>query len=270
MKKKEIEGPSELNLFVAKHFNVQVATALHTDGWAGAEHWDLAADEEITLDYLLGRCEVATIGIDGGGLDDLFGIAVIGREEKTKRWLCWAHAFISPVGVERRKANESAYNGFIEDDDLTLVEQLPDDLVGISEIVKKVKDAGILDRVGVDAAGIGGTVDVLDEHGISPELGNLGGIRQGIGLMGAIKTIERKLVDKSFVHSGSRLMNWCVGNAKIVATSTAIRIARDESGFGKIDPLMAVFNAVDLMSANPKSKRSVYEKRGFRHIDHGA
>jgi phage terminase large subunit-like protein len=51
------------------------------------------------------RSEVVNISIDGGGLDDLLGVALIGREKTTKRWLGWAHALISDTGIERRKAN---------------------------------------------------------------------------------------------------------------------------------------------------------------------
>jgi len=41
----------------------------------------------------------------------------------------------------------------------------------------------------------------------------------------------------------------------------AIRITKQISGTGKIDPLMAAFNAVALMAMNPeaKQKRSAYE-----------
>jgi hypothetical protein len=35
----------------------------------------------------------------------------------------------------------------------------------------------------------------------------------------------------------------------VVLTTTASRIAREEAGFGKIDPLMALFNAAHLMSS---------------------
>ena len=103
----------------------------------------------------------------------------------------------------------------------------------------------------MDAIGIGGIVDALAKINVTQEANLLVGIRQGISLMGAIKTVERKLVDGSFKHGGQSLMTWCAGNARIVPTPTGMRIARDDSGFGKIDPLMALFNSVALMATNP-------------------
>jgi len=46
-------------------------------------------------------------------------------------------------------------------------------------------------------------------------------------------------------------MAWCAGNARTRATSTARMIERAASGYGKIDPLMALFNAAHLMGMNP-------------------
>jgi phage terminase large subunit-like protein len=37
-----------------------------------------------------------------------------------------------------------------------------------------------------------------------------------------------------------------------------MRIARDDSGFGKIDPIIALFGAAHLMSLNPEPTGSVY------------
>ena len=73
--------------------------------------------------------------------------------------------------------------------------------------------------------------------------------------MGAIKTVERKLVDGSFKHGGQALMTWCAGNARVVPTPTGMRIARDDSGYGKIDPLMALFNAAALLALNPTPQK---------------
>ena len=63
--------------------------------------------------------------------------------------------------------------------------------------------------------------------------GMLVGVRQGVALMGAIKTMERKLIDGSFKHRLSRMMTWCAGNAIAEQTGTGMRIARDASGYGK-------------------------------------
>jgi phage terminase large subunit-like protein len=247
----DADGPAAVALIASQHFNVQVGMSLRADGWAGANYWSRGVEQGLTLDAVLARSEAVVVGIDGGGLDDLLGIAVLGREKGSKTHLAWTHALISPEGLERRKANTGFYERFQADGDLTIVEELPDDISFVTEIVEKVKVARKLAGVGVDAIGIGGIVDALAKIGVTQEANLLVGIRQGISLMGAIKTVERKLVDGSFKHGGQSLMTWCAGNARIVPTPTGMRIARDDSGFGKIDPLMATFNAVALMATNP-------------------
>jgi phage terminase large subunit-like protein len=251
----DADGPAAVALIASQHFNVQIGMSLRADGWAGANYWDRGREEGLTLDAVLERSEAAVVGIDGGGLDDLLGIAVIGREKATQTYLAWTHALISPEGLERRKANGPFYEKFQADGDLTVVEELPDDISFVTDIVDKVKGAKKLAGVGVDAIGIGGIVDALAKIGVTQENNLLAGVRQGISLMGAIKTTERKLVDGSFKHGGQALMTWCAGNARIVPTPTGMRIARDDSGYGKIDPLMALFNASALLALNPSAQK---------------
>ena len=250
----DADGPNAVALIASQHFNVQVGMSLRADGWAGANYWSRGVEEGLTLDAVLARSEACCIGIDGGGLDDLLGLAVLGREKDSKHHLCWTHALISPEGLERRKANAGVYERFVADGDLTIVEELPDDVSAVTEIVEKVKNAKKLAGVGVDALGIGGIVDALASIGVTQEAKLLVGIRQGISLMGAIKTIERKLVDGTFKHGGQAMMTWMAGNARIVPTPTGMRIARDDSGYGKIDSLMALFNASALMATNPMAQ----------------
>jgi phage terminase large subunit-like protein len=66
------------------------------------------------------------------------------------------------------------------------------------------------------------------------------------------------LAEGALRHSGSPLMAWAVGNARVEPRGNAIAITKQAAGTAKIDPLMALFNAVALMSLNP-SGQSVYE-----------
>lgn len=295
----ERAGKASLVNFEAKHLNVQVGVSQRADGWAGALVWDRGLEQGLTLDEILRRSEVVTIGIDGGGLDDLLGVGVIGRDRETQRWLGWACGLISTIGVRRRKANASDYLRFKRAGELTifrfgadeaeraeegededLAELLADaqvpasdapdappcDIQFVVDLVKRISDLGLLAQVGVDAAGIGAIVDALDKIGVTQDDENLDAVRQGIALMGAIKTIERKLADRTFRHGANALLDWCVGNLRIVQTPTAMRVSRDEAGFGKVDPAMGLFNAAHLMSLNPQAGGSVYEGRGLQII----
>jgi phage terminase large subunit-like protein len=240
--------------------------SLRSDGWAGAEVWDRGIERGLTLDAILARSELVTIGVDGGGLDDLLGVALIGRERGTKRWLGWAHALISDIGMERRKANAAQYERFEAEGTLTRFRYMRPETLSVAtplniqyvvDLVEKVQRLGLLAQVGVDAAGIGAIVDALAEIGVTQNADKLDAVRQGIALMGAVKTLEIKLADYSFRHGGSALMAWCVGNIKVVPTPTAMRVARDESGYGKIDPFMALANAAHLMGLNPVAEYDV-------------
>lgn len=245
----ENTSEEELRAWASQHLDVQIGVALMSGGWAGGEYWEACGDRALTLDAILERCEVVDIGIDGGGLDDLLGMAVLGRERESGRWLLWAHAWAHPIVLERRKDQSPAFLDFEADGDLTIVRNVGDDVAQVSDIVQRINDAGLLDKVGVDQVGIGAIVDAIIARGIA--IDRVCAISQGWRLTGAIKTTERKLAARALVHGGSRLMNYCIGNAKAEARGNAILITKQAAGRAKIDPLAATFNAVDLMSRNP-------------------
>ena len=74
-------------------------------------------------------------------------------------------------------------------------------------------------------------------------------------MMSSIKGAERRLASGLLKHAGGPLMQWCVPNLKIEPTSTGIRATKQTAGDAKIDPAMAMFNAVTLMSRNPVAVR---------------
>jgi phage terminase large subunit-like protein len=249
-KKAELAGGDSFRGFMAKHANVEIGLNLRSDRWAGADFWESQAKAPgLTLDQLLDRSEVVDVGIDGGGLDDLLGLAVVGRDKDTREWLTWTHAWAHPSVLERRKSEAARFQDFAQDGNLTLVQNIGDDVEDVASICALIYARGLLDKIGCDPAGLGGIVDALAEAGIPEE--KLIGVSQGWKLTGAIKTAERKLAEGVLVHGGQPLMAWCVGNAKVEPRGNAVIITKQAAGSAKIDPLMALFNAVTLMSLNP-------------------
>jgi len=255
LKKRLGSSDGSLQKFLAKHLNIEIGLNLRSDRWAGADHWQAASESGMSLETILERSEVVTVGIDGGGLDDLLGLTVLGREPGTRRWLHWAHAWAHQIVFERRKDIASVLRDFESAGDLTVVDRPGDDVQQVADIICDIRDRGLLPEklaIGVDAAGIGDIVDELttEERGIVME--QIVAISQGWKLNGAIKTTERKVAGGELVHCGSPLMSWSVSNARIVPQGNAITITKQASGSAKIDPLMSTFDAVSLMALNPE------------------
>ena len=238
-------------VFYAKHLNVEIGLGLRTDAWVGARYW-LGAARALELRDLLERCEVLVVGLDGGGMDDLFGLTVLGREaeevlvdaeaapeemqeaiagkKRIKRWLSWSRAWAHRIVLERRKSIASRLEDFERDGDLTILEDdaieagWPADIAGAIAIIQLIKDEGLLCCVAADPAGLGEMIDALDEIDIKSDNRATGcnyviGVQQGFGLMNAIKTAERKLANRTLLHAPQGLMDWAVGNLKIEPTA---------------------------------------------------
>jgi len=241
-------------IWASQHLNIEIGLAMHDDRWAGVNHWEGAAEPGLTLESLLDRSEVVTMGGDGGGLDDLLGFAVLGREKGTRRWLLWTRAWCYEDALDLRQEIAPRLRDFDQADEMRIVDRLGDDLDDVKAITEQVVASGKLPEksaVGVDPAGLAGLADALQQGGVTAE--QLVGISQGWRLSGAIMSTERALADGTMRHSGQAMMAWCVGNAKVEPKGNAKLITKQASGTAKIDPLMASFNAVSLMAMNPQS-----------------
>lgn len=256
LRKNQAKTDGTLQQFLAKHLNIEIGLNLRSDRWAGVDFWEQQA-QRVSFEDLLRRSEVITVGIDGGGLDDLLGASAVGRDAKTREWLCWCHAWAHEIAIRRRKSEESRFNDFVKAGDLTIVKRVGQDTEEVAEYVSRIYEAELLDKIGIDPSGVGQILDALIEAGIPADA--VVGVSQGWRLGGAIKTAERKLAEGILIHGGQPMMAWCVGNARVEPKGNAILITKQASGKGKIDPLMALFNAVSLMALNPEPAKKDYQ-----------
>ena len=252
----EETGESALRNFMAKHLNVEVGLNLRSDRWAGADYWEQQG-QNLSLDDILARSDVVVVGGDGGGLDDLLGMAVLGRDKETREWLHWGHAWCHRGVLERRKIIASRLQDYEKAGDLSIIDNINDDCREFGEICAKIDAAGLLHEIGLDPLMLGGLLDGIVAAGIDES--KMRAVAQGYRLAGYIQTTERKLAAGELLHGGSAMMAWCVGNAKMEVRGNNALMTKQASGKAKIDPVIALLNAVAVMSENPEPLDKKYE-----------
>lgn len=252
MARAEEDGPDEVIGWATQHLNVEVGMALHRDRWIGADYWEGNGEDGLTLERLLATSDVAVIGGDAGGADDLFSIAVIGRHRKTRVWQAWVRAWCLEIVLERRKEIAARLRDFAATGDLVITENAEDHILGAVEVCEMVRDAGLLPAesgLGFDPFGIAALLDALTEAGFPEQ--QITGVGQGYKLNGAIRGLERRLYDGNLIHGNQPLLTWSVANAKAEQRGNNVMITKQAAGSAKIDPLIAVITAAVLMDRNP-------------------
>lgn len=265
----------EVRRWASQHLNIQIGLSLRNDRWPGADFWEDAGTEPgLTVEELVRRCDYIAGGIDGGGLDDLLGGSMVGREIDTGRWLAIAKAWAHEGMLDRRKSEAATIRDFAAAGDLSIVADIVTAYSELAEWFAVAQKAGRLGQVGIDPLGIGLIMEALEAAEIpndyfdgEKQTDRMIGIPQGYRLQMPIKTAEVKLSNQTLVHTGSSLMAWAVGNARQVQAGNAILITKQASGTAKIDPLMALFDAVAILATNPRPMRSGYEDHGPRFLD---
>ena len=246
------DGPDALALFASQHLNVEIGIGLHSERWVATDYWPSCSDNTLTLEGLLERCEVAVVGGDMGGADDLASLNVLGREKDTGRRLTWGRAWCSPDVLTRRKEIAPKLLDLAETGDLIIEADTTLHVAQMVGLCLEIKAAGLLpneNAIGLDPWGVAALVDELLAEGFTIE--QIAAVGQGFKLNGAIKGIERRLMDKTLLHGAQPLMTWCIGNAKAEARGNNVMITKERAGVAKIDPIIALFNSTILMDMNP-------------------
>lgn len=243
-------GDSALASFTAKHLNVQPELWLHGDSWPGAAHWAKCGDRTLSLEKVIAQSETLVLGVDGGGGDDLLAVAVLGREAQTGRWLHWGGAWCKSQVLERHRQHAPRLRDFEKDGDLTITDVPGADIRAVCDLAARLQGSGKLSMVALDPAGISEIVQGMEASGIDESC--RAGVQQGWRLSGAIKSIERRLIERTLSHCNQPLLAWCVGNAKAGMSGNAVVVTKAIST-GKIDPLVALLIAGFALSANLKA-----------------
>lgn len=258
------KGDEEIRRWASQHLNIEIGVGLHSDRWSGADYWEGCVDPSLTLDEVLRRSEVVCIGIDGGGLDDLLGLAVLGRDKETGDWLLWTHAWAHKIVFERRKEIAERLRDFEKQGDLTVIEKVGTEVSAVCDICERINQGGYLpekNAIGLDSFGIGTYVRALKERGLTEE--QIVGVRQGYQLNGTIATFGLRLageiVGSRLFHAGSELMNWCVGNVRTEIRGNAVLITKEAAGKAKIDPVCAALDAARVMEENTDPHERITE-----------
>jgi phage terminase large subunit-like protein len=136
--------------------------------------------------------------------------------------------------------------------ELTIVSIPGQDMDELADNFKMVEDSGLLYQIGLDPNALGSILDAMLQAGVPED--KMVSVNQGYRLAGSIRATERKLAEYVLKHGNTGLMKWCVSNAKVKAVGNSIVITKQVSGSAKIDPLIALFNAVSLMALNPPSQ----------------
>ncbi|MEP4195972.1 MAG: terminase large subunit [Aliishimia sp.] len=247
------EGEEKLALVASQHFNVEIGTGQGDDGWRAQVYWDKASEGELTLEDLIERSEVITFGVDGGGDDDLCGAVVLGKEKGTGAYLAWCRAWCQPEVLNLRKSIAPALETFEKDGDLVICKEAFQHVHDIVGIVSLLKDTGKLpgeEAIGLDTAGLPELLTELELAGHVPPF--VTGVRQGWALQSAIKSLPLRLKSKLMKHGHQPLFAWSVANARVEMTRSNQYITKELAGAAKIDVVIGLLNAAQLMFKNPQ------------------
>lgn len=255
--KERHKGDAAINAWASQHLNIEIGLGRASQNrWAGTDHWLKNSSPFLTVDQILEWSDVVTSSIDGGGYDDMMGLGILGRHKISKIWMLWCKAWVCRSVLDLRPEMAPKLLDLEAAGEVGIFEpESNSHMVEMCGILSKIESRGLFpeeNAVAIDDST--GLKAFIEEIEMLTGMGHdrFVNISQGPRLMDAIKTMEMKLARGEIVHADQALMRWCVANARIVRKGNLMMIAKDCS-VGKIDPLMASFSCVKIMSQDPEA-----------------
>jgi phage terminase large subunit-like protein len=238
-------GEQEVRRWLSQHANVEVsAFNIGNDAWGGAQPWQRGQTPGITFDMVVATAETLVIGLDGGGLDDLLGVTVLGLV--AGQWITSTRAYCYAVVLERHLQIASLLRDFEASGDLVIMDE-QDELQPVICLILDILDQQPEVVLAADPNGVAVEIAEALLAGGFPQ-DHIVAVKQGWGLRPGYQALERRLRGGTLRHAGQPLLDWCVSNARV---DTQSLITKKSSGAAKIDCLVALATAAVAMMELP-------------------
>lgn len=221
-----------------------------SERWIGSKYWSEGARPAMTLNDIIATADQCVVAFDGGGLDDLLSMSVLGRNAKTRKWMHWSKVWADSDILTLRKEISEPLAGLVAEGDLTLVNDLEAEafpaIVGLCDQLRQAQLLPDEGGFGMPPDGVSTIVDALIDADFTDD--DIWGISQGWRMNWAVELTPVKLKNDSLRHCDQPHMRWCASEAKTERRGNSLLVTKERSAPALVGPLLALFSSVLLMN----------------------
>ena len=236
--------------FLSKHLNVQQTMNLKEHNWQAFTDLLPHSESVFTLEDLIERSEVISIGFDGASLFDIAGLTVTGRLKGANSFITWSHGWLNKIALDKNKRSASKLLELAQLKEITIVNEVSMQFKEIAAVIKMIDSTGKLFKIGVDPHGLGTFKTDLEDEGI--EADKIIGVSQGYKMKQHIISCENLMAKGTLKFSLQELMRWQGSNTRLIYKSNTVMVSKADSA-DKIDNIISLLNSIAIMSENPPS-----------------
>lgn len=215
-------------------------------------HWMKSTNLGLTAETIAANSDVVVVGIDGGGLDDIITMAVVGRSKESKRWLIYSHSWISRDLYERRREySTEAWGALVADEHLTVYDKPSDVTDSVVRTIERIEERNVLADQGIalDLHGVSLIFNAIAESSIGTD--RIVGVRNGFHLNCAIKDLQERIIGRDVSHNGNSVMDAAVISAETEMHVNHVCIYKQHNG-AFATALFALLYCANIMNARTR------------------